>query len=159
MAPRRFDALARALARRPSRRAAVLGGLAAAAAMGLGRVRPAGLAQDAYPTPPPRDASPEASPVASPATAPLASPVGSPGPLDLLAGTPVAGGEVLGRDGGACQGRHKGCPSYQDASPGSADAPLAYPAAACCSGTCRFWLAPSGKSFGQIAPPPGWYCD
>lgn len=152
MDERRFDAFARGLARRPTRRGAVLGGLAAVAAgLGVGRVRPAGRAQEASPA----AAALGASPVASPS----ASPVGSPGPLDLLAGSPAAGFGVLGRDGGTCQGRHKGCTSYQAAVPNSAEAPLAYPSAECCSGTCRFWLAPTGKSFGQIAPPPGWYCD
>lgn len=130
-----------------SRRTALVGVLAAAlAGMGVGRARRPGMAQDAD------------TPVATPVASPLASPVASPGPLDLLAGTPVTGTEALGRGGRICRPRYEECRSFQDAVPGSSDLPLSYPTDQCCSQTCRFWLLPSGETFGRLVPP-GWYCD
>lgn len=150
MDARRFDSMTRSLADRSSRRAVVAGGLAAVAAgLGSTRARRRGRAQDA--------ATPAASPVASP----LASPVASPGPLDLLAGTPAAGGEVLGRGGGTCDSRRQGCSSYQDWNRGGSptDAPLSYASWACCSGTCRFWRLPDWQNPHGDIVSPGWYCD
>lgn len=137
MEARRFDAVVRAMANRSSRRVAVLGGLAAAVAgLGPGRPRRPGLAQDA------------ASPVATPLAAPFASPVASPGPLDLLAGTPSLGGEVLGRNGGTCKGNREACATDSSIELGR-PAPDAYATAECCSGTCR-------KRVGRIVI---WSCD
>lgn len=137
MDARRLDALARVLADRSSRRAAVMGGLAAAVGgLGVNRARRSGLAQDG------------ASPAASPLASPFASPAASPGPLDLLTGTPAAGGEVLGRNGGTCKGSRESCatdPSIELGRP----VPDAYATQECCSGTCR-------KRVGRIVI---WSCD
>lgn len=137
MEPRRFDALVRAMANRSSRRVAVLGGLATSVAgLGLGRGRRPGLAQDS------------ASPVATPMTSPLASPAASPGPLDLLAATPAAGDEVLGRTGGTCRGFKESCASDPSIELGK-PVPDSYPTSECCSSVCR-------KYVGRIVV---WLCD
>lgn len=133
MDDRRFDALARAVARRSSRRAAVVGGLAAAAVgLGLGRPRLPGLAQDA----------------ASPGASPAASPLASPGPLDLLGGTPAAAGNGLRRLGDVCKGFKATCATDPSIQLGQA-VPDAYATDECCSGSCR-------KYVGRIVV---WLCD
>lgn len=140
----RFEAFVRALAHRPTRRTALVGGLAAAlGGLRVGRVRPSGLAQD------------RATPVASPG----ATPAASPGPLDLLGGTPVAA-DMLGRLGDGCRdgqtgiGRRESCAGHAICPAGS----LACSVSLCCSGTCRYWLAPNWNS-GNLPAGPGWYCD
>ena len=120
MNDRRFDALAKALADRCSRRVALAGGIATCfIGLGAGDARLPGLAQDAV------------SPVASP----LATPDASRGPLDLLTGTPEAGAKLIVRsDAGACKGPWETCPM---ASPGPDGAiPKSYPTTECGSGTC-----------------------
>lgn len=86
MTPDRFDALAKTLTRRCSRRTATV----AASALALAGLVPlrtgrSGTAQDR--------ATPGATPAASPGPGetPTASPVASPGPLDLVSGSPPAG--------------------------------------------------------------------
>lgn len=134
---RRFDTLTRLFADRSSRRAAVLGGLAAVAGgLGASRAGRLGLAQEA------------GSPAASPAASPLASPAASPGPLDLLAGTPAAGAELLGRDGGACKGSRETCATDPSIALGQA-VPDSYASSECCSGICA-------KRVGRIVV---WSCE
>lgn len=119
MNPARFDRIARVLGTPTSRRATVLGGLAAAlAGVGIGPLARLGAAR--------QTASPVASPLGSGGATPLGSPPASPGPLDLLASTPAAGAEVLGRDGGTCKGRLELC----DGSTGGYEE--------CCSKVCVF---------------------
>lgn len=97
----RFDALARLLADRSSRRTAVLGIIAAAGGLAVNRAWRPGLAQEA------------ASPVATPAA--------SPGPLDLLAGSPAADGAALARFGeGGCKALYDPCTSTTECCSGAA---------------------------------------
>lgn len=147
MDARRFDAITRCLARPASRRSAMAGGLAAAlAALQANHARRPGFAQSgASPI-----ASPGASPMASPIAPPATPAAASPGPLDLLAGTPAAEGELLGRSG-TCMNRRMECPGN------ICGAALSCAYDRCCSGTCRYWLIPDWPSPFEAANR--WYCD
>lgn len=121
MNPDRVDRIARVLATPASRRTAVLGAVATGlAGMGIGPLARLGVAHQT------------ATPLASEGATPVGSPSASPGPLNLLAGTPVGASTVPQARGATCEQYMGLCAPP----PPELEGRTTYWSPECCTNTC-----------------------